>query len=93
MTAGWPPGLRSLWRRIQADPLVMRRFHGWSCIAVTAWGLAMLPPWSPIHHLADQVAYVTFISHLALSLSLLSAWQSSRVEIKQDEQAPRRDRP
>ena len=62
----------------------MRRFCLFGLVLITAWGLAMVPASSPIAWLANEVAYVTFISHLALSFGFFQGWQNARLEEKQD---------
>lgn len=63
----------------------LRTVYLWLMIAFVPWTL-LLTPLGPraLEHLGSQVWYVTFISHVAFVLALLSSWQGARVEVKQD---------
>lgn len=57
-----------------------KRLHGWFTVGfVGLWALAIPTGW--IH----SVTFVSHVSMLALVYAALSAWQSGRTEVKQDE--------
>lgn len=62
----------------------MRRLSGSLLVFFFLWTFFCLPV-APGAKLAEQVWYVTLISHVALVLALLSWWQSTRVEVRQAE--------
>ncbi len=61
------------------NPIFHRKFHAWAAIISLAF--------SPVAVvlLKDSVPYLVFISQYAVVVSHFSAWQASRVEVKQDE--------
>lgn len=78
--------MKALWASVQGDPVFMRRVNGWLLVFFMFWtGFCLVVPIGK--YLAEQTAYVSFISHVALVLALLGSWQAARVEVKQDEQA------
>ncbi len=62
-----------------SNPINHRRFHAWAAILSLAF--------SPVAVilLKDSVPYLVFVSQYAIVVSHISAWQSTRVEVKQDE--------
>lgn len=63
------------------DPVFLRRFHGWATLFFLILG--------PVSWWLDWLSSVEFVAYLslwALVASHWAAWQSSRVEVKQDEQ-------
>lgn len=84
-----PRRLRRLWVVIQRDAVFMRRVNGW---LVWFW-VANFPPVVLIYFFAPDIWKQTSILYLAL-VSIYAnvaghwaAWQASRVEVKQEEQA------
>lgn len=65
----------------------MQRLNAWLLWFFVFWTFFCVAPFSPGFQLAGQVWYVTLISHVALVLALLSAWESSRVEVRQEDDA------
>jgi uncharacterized membrane protein len=64
----------------------MRRVNGW----LTLFWIAMIPV-SLVTHWVNSVVYVSALSLWALVSGHWSAWQAARVEVKQEEEAKRRD--
>lgn len=78
----------SLWSRIQDDPVFMRKVNGhltihWICHFPVVIALYFLLPqtWEKV-----SILYLALVSIYANVAGHLSAWQSSRVEVKQDQQ-------
>lgn len=63
----------------------LRSFYFWLMVAFVPWTV-LLTPLGPsvLEQLGRQVWYVTFISHVAFVVALMSSWQGARVEVKQD---------
>jgi hypothetical protein len=64
-----------------ADPLLMKHVHGWAAIffivlTPISWSLGWL----------SLVEYVSALSIWALVAAHWSAWQSARIEVKQDKE-------
>jgi uncharacterized membrane protein len=78
--------MKALWASIQGDPVFMRRVNGW----LTLFWIAMIPV-SLVTHWVNSVVYVSALSLWALVSGHWSAWQAARVEVKQEEEAKRRD--
>jgi hypothetical protein len=77
--------LKSLWAVVQGDPVFMRRVNGW----LTIFWIAMIPlalatGW------VKSVVFVSALSLWALVAGHWAAWQASRVEVNQDEEAAKR---
>lgn len=77
--------LKSLWASVQEDPTFMRKFNGWSTLI---WLIAALPI---CLFLSESVPFLVFISVYAVVTGHLSAWQASRVEVKQEKEEKKRD--
>lgn len=73
--------IRSLWALVQESPVFMRRANGW----LTLFWIAMIPI-SILLGWIDSVRYVSALSLWALVSGHWSAWQASRVEVRQEEQ-------
>lgn len=73
--------IRSLWASVQGDPVFMRKVNGW----LTLFWIAMIPV-SIATGWVHSVVYVSALSLWALVSGHWSAWQASRVEVKQDQQ-------
>ncbi len=67
------------------DPVKFRTFNGWA----TIFWIAMIPV-SVVMGWIDSVAYVSALSIYALVTGHLSTWQTSRVEVRQDEDSTER---
>lgn len=78
--------VKSLWAMVQGDPVFMRRVNGWLTVA---W-LVMIPI-SYANGWLNSVTYVSALSLWALVSGHWSAWQAARVEVRQEEEAQRRD--
>jgi len=81
--------MRSLWASVQEDPVFMRRFNGhatlhWTCHFPVVIYLYFFHPdiWQKV-----SILYLALASIYANVAGHLSAWQASRVEVKQEEQA------
>lgn len=62
-------------------PEFLQSFHGWGTVFwFILWGAAAFFGW------LKQVQFVSHISMIALILGSWSAWQATRVEVKQDEE-------
>jgi hypothetical protein len=79
--------IRSLWASIQGDPVFMRRINGW----LTVLWIVMIPV-SMVTGWISSVTYVAALSLWALVSGHWSAWQAARVEVRQDEEAPRAEK-
>lgn len=73
---------KSLWASVQGDPLFMRRVNGW----LTIFWIIMIPLSYMLHWL-DSVTFVSALSLWALVSGHWSAWQATRVEVKQAQEA------
>lgn len=73
-----------------SDPHLMRGVSGWLLVFFIFWTFFCLPG-APGVTLAEKVWYVSLVSHIALVLALLSWWQSTRVEVRQDEDSDVQD--
>lgn len=71
---------KSIWASVQGDPVFMRRVNGW----LTVFWIVMIPIslWTGW---VTSVTYVSALSLWALVSGHWSAWQASRVEVKQAE--------
>jgi hypothetical protein len=78
--------LKSLWAAVQGDPVFMRRVNGWLTIV---W-IVMIPA-SLATGWVKSVVFVSALSLWALVAGHWSAWQAARVEVKQEEEAAKRD--
>lgn len=74
--------VKSLWASVQGDPVFMRRVNGW----LTIFWILMIPVSFALGWL-NSVVYVSALSLWALVSGHWSAWQASRVEVKQEEEA------
>lgn len=81
--------IEAFWDRLALSPTVMRRLNLTVLLLLIPWTILTLPG-LPLIFLAKQVWYVTLISHVALLLASLSAWQSARVEVRQESEENRR---
>ena len=72
--------IKSLWASVQGDPVFMRRLNGW----LTIFWIVMIPI-SIVTGWINSVTYVAALSLWALVSGHWSAWQASRVEVKQEE--------
>ena len=77
---------KSLWSSVQGDPIFMRRVNGW----LTIFWILMIPV-SLITGWVSSVVYVSALSLWALVSGHWSAWQAARVEVKQEEEAKKRE--
>lgn len=81
--------IKSLWASVQGDPVFMRKINGW---LVWFW-MANFPPVILIYVFAPQVwkdasiLYLALVSIYANVAGHWAAWQASRVEVRQEEQA------
>ena len=78
--------VKSLWASVQGDPVFMRRVNGW----LTIFWIVMIPL-SIATGWISSITYVAALSLWALVSGHWSAWQAARVEVKQAEEASRRD--
>jgi cobalamin biosynthesis protein CobD/CbiB len=78
--------VKSLWASVQGDPVFMRRVNGW----LTIFWIVMIPL-SIATGWISSITYVAALSLWALVSGHWSAWQAARVEVKQAEEAARRD--
>ena len=72
--------MKTLWSRIQSDPVFMRRVNGWLTIA---W-VGMIPV-SILTGWVNLVAYIAALSLWTLVSGHWSAWQAARVEVAQQQ--------
>lgn len=71
--ASWKP-------TFAADPAFMRKVNGWMAV----FWVVMIPV-SLVMHWLSSVVYVSALSLWALVSGHWSAWQASRVEVRQEE--------
>lgn len=74
--------IKSLWALVQGDPVFMRRVNGYLTL-----GWIIMIPVSIATGWIHSVTYVAALSLWALVSGHWSAWQASRVEVKQDEES------
>ncbi|WP_157465531.1 hypothetical protein [Cellulomonas sp. Leaf395] len=81
--------IRSLWAMVQEDPVFMRKINGWA----TIFWLVNFPPVILIYAFAPDVwqqmsiLYLALVSIYANVAGHLAAWQASRIEVVQNEDA------
>lgn len=63
--------------------------NGAITVGLIPWTI-LLSPGMPLAKLGEQVWYVTLISHVALILAGLSAFQAARVEVRQEREEAQR---
>ena len=71
--------VRSVWRSVRGDPVLMRRVNGW----LTIFWVVMIPLSYTMHWL-NSVVYVSALSLWALVAGHWSSWQAARVEVAQE---------
>lgn len=76
--------MRELWNRINLSPQFMRTLNGWIIVLLFPWTILMIPG-LPLFALGQEVWYVTLISHVALILSALAAFEAARTEVRQED--------
>jgi hypothetical protein len=69
--------------QVTCGPVFLRRFHAWMTLT---WALAI--PISVLTDLKTSIAWVVLMSAWANFASHFSAWQSARVEVRQEEATP-----
>lgn len=81
--------MRSLWSSVQGDPVFMRRFNGH---ATVHW-VFHLPVVIVLYFLFPEtwekvsILYLALVSIYANITGHLAAWQASRVEVRQEQEA------
>jgi hypothetical protein len=78
--------IKSLWASVQGDPVFMRRVNGW----LTVVWIVMIPV-SLATGWVKSVVFVSALSLWALVAGHWSAWQAARVEVKQEQDADKRE--
>jgi hypothetical protein len=78
--------VKTLWASLQGDPVFMRRLNGW----LTVFWIVMIPV-SLATGWIHSVAFIAALSLWALVSGHWSAWQAARVEVKQEEEAIKRE--
>ena len=80
--------IKSLWAMVQGDPVFMQKINGW----LTIFWLCNFPPVITVYLLVDNetfqkvcLLYLALVSIWANVAGHWSAWQASRVEVKQDQ--------
>jgi len=80
---------QTLWASIQEDPVFMRKINGW----LTVFWLLNFPPviavyiWAPDAWKQASILYLALVSIYANVAGHLAAWQASRIEVIQNEDA------
>lgn len=80
---------QSLWSSIQEDPIFMRKVNGW----LTVFWLLNFPPVLAVYFFAPEawksasILYLALVSIYANVAGHLAAWQASRIEVVQMEDA------
>ena len=80
---------QTLWASIQEDPVFMRTINGW----LTVFWLLNFPPviavyiWAPETWKQASILYLALVSIYANVAGHLAAWQASRIEVIQNEDA------
>lgn len=77
--------MKSLWASVESDPVKFRKINGWLTIV---WFVAAAPI---CLFLSNSVPFLVFISVYAVVTGHLSTWQASRVEVRQEEEAQKKD--
>jgi hypothetical protein len=80
------PMFKGLWKSIQGDPVFMRTVNGW----MTLFWIVMIPI-SIITGWINSVTYVAALALWALVSGHWAAWQAARTEVKQEEDARKRE--
>ena len=78
--------LKTLWASVELTPKKLQRVHGW----LTIFWAAMLP----IAIITGWVYVVVFVSVISIYANFaghFSAWQAARTEVKQEQEAKRRE--
>jgi hypothetical protein len=76
---------KSLWTLVADDPARMQKINGWLALI---WLVAAFPI---CYFLSTSVPFLVFISVYAVVAGHWSAWQAARTEVKQEEEAERRE--
>ena len=76
--------IKSVWKSVQGDAVLMRRLNGW----LTMFWVAMIPVSFELGWL-KSVTYVSALSLWALVAGHWSTWQAARVEVTQEAEAQR----
>lgn len=72
--------IKTLWISLHGSPTFMRRVYLILIVlSVAEWAVAIFLGW------VNSVAYVSHLSQLAITVSLLAPYGAARVEVKQDE--------
>jgi len=80
---------QTLWASIQEDPVFMRKINGW----LTVFWLLNFPPviavyiWAPDAWKQASILYLALVSIYANVAGHLAAWQASRIEVIQNDDA------
>jgi preprotein translocase subunit SecG len=77
--------VKALWASVQGSPDTMQKINGWLAII---WLIAAIPI---CLFLANSVPFLVFVSVYAVVTGHWSAWQAARTEVKQEEEAERRE--
>lgn len=67
------------------NPGMMQKVNGWLAII---WFIAAIPI---CVYLKDSIAFLVFVSVYAVVTGHWSAWQAARTEVKQEEEAEKRE--
>lgn len=78
--------IKSLWASVQGNPRFMQRVNGWLAV----FFVALIPP-AFVFGWLKSITFVSALSLWALVSGHWSAWQAARVEVKQEEEAARRE--
>lgn len=80
--------IKSLWASVQGDPVFMKKANGW----LTIFWILNFPPVIGLYLLIDSdrfqkfcLLYLALVSIWANVAGHWSAWQASRVEVRQEE--------
>ena len=77
--------MKSLWAAVESDPVKFRKINGWLTVI---WFVAAFPI---CIFLSKSIPFLVFISVYAIVTGHLSTWQASRVEVRQEQEAEKKD--
>jgi hypothetical protein len=77
--------VKSLWSSVMENPRLMQKFNGWAAVV---WFFLAFPI---CIFLSTSIPLLVFISVYAIVTGHWSAWQAARTEVKQEQEAAKRE--
>ncbi len=77
--------MKSLWASVMNNPSFMQKFNGWAAVV---WFVLAFPI---CIFFSTSIPLLVFISVYAIVTGHWSAWQAARTEVKQEQEAEKRE--